>query len=139
MYKHKRRTLREEGGNKNTSRESQFTAKSGFVFNIDAPIWEIDRKKTLTICRLDSLALEQRELSDLKYAFAILARTIPYGSLNKYLSGILNCNIKSLTPDGVVRTKTGITESQFDSLKALARELKKIDRENYTSFHDAVY
>ncbi|WP_411992646.1 hypothetical protein [Agarivorans sp. DSG3-1] len=139
MVTHSRRVHRERGASNNPSRESSFTAKSGFTFNIDTPNWDVDRKRTLTISRLDHLKLTERELTDLRYAFAVIATTRPYGSVNKFLSGVINSNIQSLTSGGVTNIKSEIGVSQVDSLKAIARELKKIDKDYYANFHDEIF
>lgn len=139
MVTYTRRVHRERGSSKIPSRESLLTTKSGFSFTVNTPKWDIDRKKSLNISRLDSLELTQRELSDLRYAFAILATNTPFSSLTKYLSGVTTSKIQSLTSDGVMSRKAGIPSSQLDSLKAVARELKKIDRDHYTGFNDAVF
>ena len=139
MAKYRKRILRDVGSNNHTIRESQFTAKSGFTFIVDAPSWALDRKKTLTISRLNSLALTQVEIRDLRYAFAIISSTKPYGSINKFLSGVITCNIPSLTSDGITSIKSEISKSQLDSLVVIARELIKIDKKIYAGFHDELF
>ena len=118
-------------------RESLFTSLSGKTFHVNDTSWIVGNHGGLNPEQLKTLSLSDKEAADLRYTLAVMATLRPFSSMTKFISGIKTSNISSLTSKGVRNLSNDISGSSIDSLKAVSKQLVKIDRD-YRGFHDAV-